>query len=62
MRKIFTLFILLLLLPVTALADNPTTFTVGGTNVLSGSYWLTNADGTLTAEGASKDNYNVTII
>ena len=59
MRKIFTLFILLLLLPVTALADNPTTFTVGGTNVLSGSYWLTNADGTLTAEGASKDNYNV---
>ena len=41
-------------------AGNPTTLTVGGTNVQSGSYWLTNADdGTLTADGASADNYNV---
>lgn len=40
-------------------AGNPTTLTVGGTNVLSGGYWKTNADGTLTAEGASADNYNV---
>ena len=37
----------------------PTTLTVGGTDVLDGSYWLTNADGTLTADGASADNYNV---
>ena len=59
MRKIFTLFILLLLLPVTAVADNPTTLTVGGTNALNGGYWLTNADGTLTPDGASADNYNV---
>ena len=48
------------LLPTVALAGNPTTLTVGGTDVLSGSYWLTNADdGTLTADGASADNYNV---
>ncbi len=60
MRKIFTLFILLLLLPVTAVAGNPTTLTVGGTNVLSGGYWTTDAEsGTLTPDGASADNYNV---
>lgn len=59
MRKILTLLILLLLLPVTAVADNPTTFTVGGTNAHNGGYWLTNADGTLTSDGASADNYNV---
>lgn len=40
-----------------ALAANPTTLTVGGTDVQSGGYWLTNADGTLTE--ASADNYNV---
>ena len=40
-------------------AGNPTTLTVGGTNVQSGGYWLTNADGTLTSDGASADNYNV---
>ena len=38
-------------------AGNPTTLTVGGTNVLNGGYWTTNADGTLTE--ASADNYNV---
>lgn len=40
-------------------AGNPTTLTVGGTNALNGGYWTTNADGTLTADGASADNYNV---
>jgi len=58
MNKLFTLFTLLLLLPLAArAAGNPTTLTVGGTSVLNGSYWKTNADGTLT-EG-SADNYNV---
>lgn len=38
-------------------AGNPTNLTVGGTSVLNGGYWKTNADGTLT-EG-SADNYNV---
>lgn len=38
-------------------AANPTTLTVGGTDVLNGGYWTTNADGTLTE--ASADNYNV---
>ena len=59
MNKLFTLFTLLLLLPLAARAAAPTTLTVGGTDVLDGSYWLTNADGTLTADGASADNYNV---
>ena len=46
--------------PVTASAAAPYNLTVGGTDVLSGSYWLTNADdGTLTADGASAENYNV---
>ena len=41
-----------------ALAANPTTLTVGGTNVLNGGYWTTDAEsGTLTE--ASADNYNV---
>lgn len=40
-------------------AGNPTTLTVGGTTITSSGYWTTNADGTLTAEGASADNYNV---
>ena len=40
-------------------AGNPTTLTVGGTNALNGGYWSTNADGTLTPDGASADNYNV---
>ena len=40
-------------------AGNPTTLTVGGTNALNGGYWWTNADGTLTPDGASADNYNV---
>lgn len=41
-------------------AGNPTTLTVGGTNVQSGGYWTTDAEsGTLTPDGASADNYNV---
>lgn len=41
-----------------ALAANPTTLTVGGTDVLNGGYWTTDAEsGTLTE--ASADNYNV---
>lgn len=40
-------------------AANPTTLTVGGTDVLNGGYWKTNADGTLTADGASAEDYNV---
>lgn len=42
-----------------ALAANPTTLTVGGTNVQSGGYWTTDESGTLTPDGASADNYNV---
>ena len=40
-------------------AGNPTNLTVGGTNALNGGYWLTNADGTLTPDGASESDYNV---
>lgn len=47
------------LLPTVALAGNPTTLTVGGTNVQSGGYWTTDESGKLTAEGASAENYNV---
>ena len=60
MRKIFTLLILLLLLPVTALAageDAPGTLYVGQTKITGSGYWKTNSDGTLTE--ASADNYNV---
>ena len=45
--------------PVTASAAGLSTLTVGGTSVLGGGYWTTNETGTLTAEGASADNYNV---
>ena len=60
-QRILSLFCALALVvamlpPVTASAAAPTTLTVGGTDVLDGSYWLTNADGTLTADGASADN------
>ena len=57
MNKLFTLFTLLLLLPLAARAAAPSTLTVGGTTITSSGYWTTNADGTLT-EG-SADNYNV---
>lgn len=48
-----------LLPPVTASAAAPSTLTVGGTDVQSGGYWKTNTDGTLTADMASAENYNV---
>ena len=47
------------LLPTVALAANPTTLTVGGTNVLDGGCWKTNESGILTTEGASESDYNV---
>ena len=41
-------------------AGNLTTLTVGNISISESGYWLTNADnGTLTADGASADNYNV---
>lgn len=40
-------------------AGNPTTLTVGGTDVLSGGYWTTDESGTLIPDEASADNYNV---
>ena len=61
MRKIFTLLILLLLLPISALAAEgaPGTLYVGQTQITGSGYWKTNSDGTLTTEGANNDNYNV---
>ena len=56
---ICVLCLVVAMLPTVALAGNPTTLTVGGTNVQSGGYWTTNADGTLTDDVASADNYNV---
>ena len=57
-KKIFTLLILLLLLPVTALAaDAPTTLYVGETDITAGGYWKTTADGKL--EPGSESDYNV---
>ena len=57
-KKIFTLFILLLLLPVTALAaDAPTTLYVGETDIATGGYWKTTTEGKL--EPGSESDYNV---
>ena len=62
MRKIFTLLILLLLLPVTALAvDAPATLYVGNQQVISGTettYWSTNNSGELT-QSAENNAWNV---
>ena len=58
MRKIFTLLILLLLLPVMALAvDAPTTLYVGETDIATGGYWKTTTEGKL--EPGSESAYNV---
>ena len=62
MRKIFTLLILILLLPVTALAAGgaPSQLYVGNQQVISGNditYWTTDASGGLGS--ASGDNWNV---
>ena len=49
MKKIFTLLILLLLLPVTALAarnDRPNSLYVGNTKITSAGYWTSSDDGT----------------
>ncbi len=57
-KKIFTLFILLLLLPVMALAvDAPTTLYVGETDIATGGYWKTTTEGKL--EPGSESAYNV---
>jgi len=62
MRKIFTLFILLLLLPVTALAAEgaPGTLYVGdkSLSVANDSYWTTDANGKLT-QSAADQSWNV---
>ena len=62
MKKLFTLLILLGLLPVTALADAPENqvIYVGGKEVTSGGYWTTDSDGNVTASTAGEtptDNY-----
>jgi len=51
MRKIFTLLILLMMLPVTALAAAPDrqVIYVGNENVTSGGYWTTDSNGSVTA-------------
>ena len=61
MKKIFTLFILLLLLPVTALAvDAPGTLYVGdkSLSVANDSYWTTNDSGELTRVNDATDDSN----
>ena len=62
MRKIFTLLILLLLLPVTAVAEEgaPNTLYVGdkGLSVANDSYWTTDANGKLT-QSAADQSWNV---
>ncbi|MDY3068238.1 MAG: hypothetical protein SOR57_00980, partial [Parabacteroides sp.] len=58
MKKIFTLFILLLMLPVTVLAaDEPATLYVGETDITTGGYWKTTDNGKL--EPGSESAYNV---
>ena len=62
MRKIFTLFILLLLLPVTALAATPSrqVLYVGGVQISTTGYWTTDSEGNVAAysgTGIPTDNY-----
>ena len=61
MKKIFTLFIWLLLLPVTALAAAPNgqELYVGGMQISSTGYWTTDSDGNVTSAGETQpgDNY-----
>ena len=60
MKKIFTLFIWLLLLPVTALADAPDgqVLYVGGVQISNTGYWTTDSDGNVTppTEGGTPSN------
>lgn len=62
-KKIFTLLILLLLLPVTALAVETNTVYVGGVALAGSStsivYATTNESGEVITEGATADNYNI---
>ena len=62
-KKIFTLFIWLLLLPVTALAVETNTVYVGGVALAGSStsivYATTNESGEVITEGATADNYNI---
>ena len=59
MRKIFTLLILLLLLPVTAVAEEgaPGTLWVGQTQITEKGYWKTTTEGNF--ETGSENDYNV---
>ena len=63
MRKIFTLLILLMMLPVTALAAETNTVYVGGVALAGSSdsigYATTNENGEVITEGATADNYNI---
>ena len=63
MKKIFTLFIWLMLLPVTALAAETNTVYVGGVALAGSSdsivYATTNENGEVITEGATADNYNI---
>lgn len=58
MNKLFTLFTLLLLLPLAARAAALYNLTVGGTNVLGGGCWTTDESGKLTTTESTTD-YNV---
>ena len=62
-KKIFTLFIWLLLLPVTALAADMNTVYVGGVELAGSStsiaYATTYENGEVITEGATADNYNI---
>ena len=62
LKQLILTILLFAILPVTALAageDAPGTLWVGQTQITANGYWKTNGDGTLTAEGANNDNYNV---
>lgn len=62
MRKIFTLLLLILLFPITTLAENQTVY-VGGVeltgNTDSPAYATTDDSGNVTTAGATADNYNI---
>ena len=63
MRKIFTLLILLMMRPVTALAADMNTVYVGGVELAGSSisiaYATTNENGEVITEGATADNYSI---
>ena len=63
MRKIFTLLILLMILPVTALAADTNTVYVGGVELAGSStsivYATTNESGEVITNDADADNYNI---